>query len=224
MKRLLILPLLALVACVSEDKPVSDAVGVTRHFEPVIATVEDQERLRSICAALAAKEGQLSILASMNREYTFSYAQKDCYESSLPALKDVVTTIKRAGSSYIFSPKNNESFGFDNVETTTEGVMRELCRFGGAAESPVRERDSSSVGIWWTTFVSTQHCHPGYGTLCIHLQTGVTSDGRTYKINKDEWIKFKLIDPNQGFFVERKVVSSAGCSKGKTVEIKAILK
>lgn len=224
MKRFLILPLFALVACVSESESTKDSVGNIRTFDPVMSTFEDQERLRAICQSLSVKESQLNILSSTNREYTFSYAQKNCDDSSMPAMKDVVTTIKKNGASYFFSPKNNEAFAFSDVETTYEGAMKQVCRFGGATESPLRDTDASSVAVWWTTFVSSEHCRPSAGALCIHLQTGTSKDGRNYKVTKDEWIKFKLQNENEGFFIERKLAASAGCTNGRTLEIKAQLK
>lgn len=225
MKRFLILPLFVLVACVGgETESTKDEVGVVRTYEPVVSSFGDQERLRAICQSLAVKESHLGILSSTNKEYKFSYGQKNCDDQTMPALKDVVTTIKKSGTSFYFSPKTSEAFAFTDVETTTEGVMKEVCRFGGAAESPVRDTDASSVAIWWTTYVSSEHCSPGAGNLCIHIQTGTSKDGRSYKITKDEWIKFNLQNENEGFFIERKLATSAGCSKGRTLEIKAKLK
>lgn len=222
MKRFLLLPLLVLSSCVSETQKPSDTVGATRVYQESLSTVEDQERLREICLAMERKESELPIL--VNSQYKFSYSRKGCNDTALPAEKIIVTTLKRSGMTYFFEGNDGQEFGFGQVETTTEGVMRQVCKFGGVSSSPVRESETSATAVWWSTFTSGEHCKPGFGTLCIHLQTGKTRDGINYAINSNEWIKFKIQDQNDGFFIERKLISSAGCKDGKELEIRAVLK
>jgi hypothetical protein len=221
-KILLVLSLLVLASCNPSETP-TDSVGDQKFFEP-LTNYEDNDRVKVICNALSAKEGQLGVLISSARQYTYTFAQKSCEGTSLPVAKDVPVKIARNGSNYFFVPKNGEAFGFSNVETTDDGVMRAICNFGGTLESPVRPSPSSQTAVWWTTFTDSTHCEPGFGTLCIHLQTGSSKDGYNYKIHTNEWIKFKVLDENEGFFIERKLISSAGCAKNKNVEMRAKLK
>lgn len=221
-KILFVLSLLALAACTPAEQP-SDSNGDMKFFEPV-TNYEDNERVKVICGALSAKEGQLGVLVSSARQYTYSFAQKNCDASSLPAAKDVPMKISRDGDNFYFVPKNGEAFGFSNVETTEDGVMKSICNFGGTLESPIRNSPSSKTAVWWTTFTDASHCQPGFGTMCIHLQTGSSSDGMNYKIHTNEWIKFKVYDENEGFFIERKLISTAGCAKKKNLEMRARLK
>lgn len=221
-KILLVLSLFALVACAPAE-PIQDTVGDQKYFEPVI-NYEDNERVKVICNALSAKEGQLSVLVNSARQYTYSFAQKNCEGTSLPAAKDVPVKISRNGDNFYFAPKNGEAFGFSNVETTNDGVMKAICNFGGTLESPLKSSPTSKTATWWTTFTDSSQCQPGFGTMCIHLQTGSSSDGYNYKIHTNEWIKFKVLDENEGFFIERKLISSAGCAKKKNLEMRAKLK
>lgn len=221
-KFLLVLSLLALAACTPAEQP-EDSVGDQKFFEP-LTNYEDNDRVKAICSALSAKEGQLSVLVNSARQYTYSFAQKGCDAAVLPEAKDVPVKISRNGDNFYFAPKNGEAFGFSNVETTDDGVMKSICNFGGTLESPIRTSPNSKTAVWWTTFTDSSQCQPGFGTMCIHLQTGSSTDGMNYKIHTNEWIKFKVLDENEGFFVERKLVSSAGCAKKKNLEMRAKLK
>lgn len=221
-KILLLIALLGLVSCGGEQPPV-EQIGDTKTFEPVV-TEGDPERVQVICDALAAKEGMLSVLVASAKEYTFSFAQKGCDEAEFPEAKLVPTRIQKSGSSYFFSSKNGEAFGFSDVETSKDGIMELICGWTGVLESPLRSSPTSKTAIWWTTMTDPAHCKSGFGNICINIQTGSSKDGYNYKIHSNEWIKFQVSDDNQGFFVERKLISSAGCSKGKRLEMRAKLK
>jgi hypothetical protein len=219
MSKFLLLPLLILVACSSEAPVKPDSTGTIINFEPITNT-EDNERVKAVCQALSNKQNVLSVLSSSGQQYVFNYAQKRCNDSTLPAAKDVATRIVRSDSNYIFKPVNNENFGFSDVETDTLGVMAAICKESVA--SPIRQ--GSTGAIWWTTFVDAKQCQPGIGTLCVYLQRGSSADGWKFKIHTNEWIKFRVDGEKEGFFLERKLVSSAGCDKGKTLEMRAVLK
>ncbi len=223
MTKFLFLPLIFLLSCVSEPAKNPDSVGDTVPFQPA-TNLEDNERVKAVCKALANKENILNVLSSSGSEYTYSFSQKNCGEQVLPAAKDVVVKVGRSDNGYIFKPKNGEAFGFSDIETTSAGVMAEICKFGGTLESPITS--GSTGAIWWTTFTASEHCSPGFGTLCVHLQRGNSVDGQRYRIHTNEWIKFKLFDSNEGFFIERKLISSAGCkgvNRGN-LEMRATLK
>lgn len=221
-KFLLLIALLGLISC-SGDQPVGNDIGEVKTFDPLI-NYEDNDRVKAICGALAAKEGMLNVLVASAKEYTFSYAQKGCEEEKMPEEKLVPTKILKNSAGYYFSSKNGEAFGFSDVETTNDGVMSLICNYGGTLESPLRSSPNSKSAVWWSTFTDSSKCQAGFGNLCINIQTGSSSDGYNYTIHTNEWIKFKVLDENQGFFIDRKLVSKAGCKKGKTLEMRALLK
>lgn len=223
MTKFLFLPLIFLLSCVNEPAKTPDSTGDTVRFQP-ITNLEDNERIKAVCKALSNKENVLSTLSNSGAEYTYGFSQKNCSEAALPEAKNVVVKIGRSDNGYIFKPKNGEAFGFTDIETANAGVMADICRFGGTLESPIVS--GATGAVWWTTFTASEQCQPGLGTLCVHLQRGNSIDGANYKIHTNEWIKFKLFDNNEGFFIERKLVSTAGCKgikRGK-LEMRATLR
>lgn len=221
MKRVLFFSLLILASCVDSSEKAPDSVGDVRRFEPLVVSELDTVRLSSICRSLSSKEELLSVLVSTGTEYTFAYNQKGCSESELPTPKSVVTTIARPESDYVFKSKNGEGFGFPDVETATRGVMKEICANLSSLMNPIQT--SSSGALWFTTITSSEYCKPSEDSLCVHLQRGSIIDDLNYKIHTNEFIKFKVIGANRGFFTERHLISSANCSKG-TLEKRAELK
>lgn len=221
-KIIFLLSLLTLFACkIESSKQPENSTGETKQFFPV-TNIEDNDRVQRVCAALRNKESVMNVLISSGNEYKFSYAQKGCGDSALPAAKDVTATIIQSDSRFLFKTKNGEQFGFTDVETAVQGVMKSICNFGGTLQSPIES--SPGNGLWWSTFVSTEHCQAGFGNLCVHLQRGSSRDGVNYKIHTNEFIKFKVLEDEEGFFIERKLISSAGCKDGKTVMMQAIMK
>lgn len=222
MSKFLFLPLVLLVSCLPVEEKAEES-GMKKWTQPLV-NQEDNMRVQAICDALRAKSSVLNILVSSSKEYKFSFAQKNCDDSKMPAAKIVPTTITSSNGNFFFTPKNGETFGFKNVETADEGVMETICNYGATLESPIRPNPSSKIGIWWTTFTDSSKCQAGFGNLCIRIETGTTKDGMNYKINSEEYIKFKVMDQNEGFFIERKLVSTAGCKDGKKLEMRAVLK
>lgn len=221
MIKFLILPLFFLLSCVSEQETVTSTRAV-RRYEPQVVTIEDSERIQAICRALQSKEDLLSVLVSTGTQYTFIYAEKGCSDAKLSTPKNLVTTIEKSGSDYFFKTKNNELFAFSDVETTSKGVMAEICQnLSSSLTSPMQTKTGA---IWFTTFTSAEHCQADANGLCIHLQRGSAIDNVNYQIHTDEWIKIKLTNEKRGFFIERKIISSANCSGKGTVERTAVLR
>jgi hypothetical protein len=217
-----LLGILFITSCAVESPTESsDSTGEIRTFNP-ITSLEDNERVLRICSALRNKEAVLNILIASGNEYRFSFAQKGCSDPALPTAKEVVTSIVQTDSGFVFRPRSGEPFAFVDVETSTKGVLKEICNFGGTLESPILV--NSGNAIWWSTFTNATYCQAGFGTLCIQLQRGTTRDGMNFKIHTNEFIKFKLQDNDEGFFIERKVISSAGCSGDNRVIMEARLK
>lgn len=221
MKSIFLICLIFLFSCVSEPEKNQGTVGVVRRFEPLMVTAEDGERILAICRALSSKEDLLNVLVSAGTEYTFSYSEKNCEQAEASGSKTVTAVISKADSGYVFKTKQGEAFGFSDVETFSRGVMSELCQTTGSLMSPVQT--SSTGALWYTTFTSSEHCQSDQNGICIHLQRGSVLDGVNYKIHTNEWIKFKIANDKRGFFTERKLITSASCSKG-TIERKAVLK
>jgi hypothetical protein len=226
MSKLLILPLVMLISCVSDNsKPTEDNVGQLVEFSP-LTSYENNERIKVICQALTRKEDQINELANSGSKYTFSYTEKGCGVSEFPAAKDIVVKLVRLDPRpdsrwYAFKAISGEVFSFEDVELASQGALADLCNFGATLESPIK---TSTGALWWTTYVDSKDCNSGFGNMCIYLQRGTSVDGRMYRIHTNEWIKFKVMGESDGFFLERKLVSTAGCSKGQELVRKAILK
>lgn len=223
MSKILLLALFLVVSC-NEEKATSDTVGNLRRFEQVALQAGDAKKVRAICAAMAAKEDILNILISNANEYHFQYAQKNCEDSKMPAMKTVVTTIQGFDPHYSFQSKNGVYFGFPMVETTSNGIMAEICTEvfdGRTLESPMTTR---SGAIWFTTTTSTDHCKSSDKELCIHIQRGSHESNNNYRIHTNEWMKVAMSGSKRGFFTERKLVSTASCPDKKKFEKKAVLK
>ena len=222
MNKILVLLSLFIISCVGDKETSPGMVREVRRFEPLSVTFEDNERIQAICRALSAKEDLLSVITSSGLEYHFSYSQKGCSDNSLGTPKSVVTTIQRSDFGHIFKPKNNEEFGFPDVETFSKGVMAEICQSSGSLVNPIQT--SRTGALWFTTFTSSASCQPDPNVICIHLQRGSVVDNLNYKIHTNEWIKFKISKDKEGFFIERKLISSASCPDQGTIEKRATLK
>ncbi|WP_408096793.1 hypothetical protein ACJVC5_17290 [Peredibacter sp. HCB2-198] len=190
-----------------------------RSFDPI--SVDDPQtlsRINAICSALLYKEGMLNILTST--EYTFAYSQKECGTSAgIP--KNVRVAIQDTGSAYIFKSVNGEAFGLSNVETANSGLMKEICQNRTALTNPMQ---SASGAIWFSTTPANVDCENENDAFCIQVERGSPHDGNSYIVHTKEWMKVKLVGTNRGFFTDRKVVSSANCNNGESIERRAILK
>jgi hypothetical protein len=221
-KALFFISLMIIVACQPEQKQrAEDVLGEIRSLDPV-RRPEDNEMVSKICAALRAKEGMLSVL--MGQQYTFEQSLKSCSDSGLSGAKSVTTKIKKTGgNSYSFEAIEGD-FSFSNIETATDGVMKAICEKDPYyLESPVVD-DKTRTAIYWTTFTDQARCKSGYDALCVHLQIGTIGQNYSAKIHTNEWIKFKTADTRIGFFVDRHLVTNAGCQKKQVRETKAVLK
>jgi hypothetical protein len=222
MKLTALLTLLLLsVSCMTEHGPKTESnTGEIVRYEPLTPAPEELTRIKSICKALDKKGQLLHVLE--NSKYIFSYAQKSCKDNDIQAASNVEVFLKKSGDHYIFSKANGDAFAFRDVETTKMGAMSEICNNLMDLKSPMQT--SRSGAIWFTTFTSSKDCESDYNHVCIHIQRGSHSAGYDYKIHTNEWIKFKIRDQREGFFVEKKQVSSADCEAGRTLVKRATLK
>ena len=217
--KFILVALLVVAGCNSETN--KQVVGKEfRSLDPV--AVDDPmtlSRINAICGALLYKEGMLNILTSS--EYTFSYTQKECSKSSasIPGLMRVA--IQDTGSGYIFKSLTSNAFGFSNVETANSGLMKEICQNRTALTNPMQ---TSTGAIWFSTTPPNADCESENDAYCIQVERGSHHDGTSYMIHTKEWMKVKITGTNRGFFTDRKVVSTANCSDGQSMERRAILK
>lgn len=220
MKQIILLALLVSSGCVKTSEEETTPQMQSRRFDPISVAPEDQSRLKAICDALASKEERLPSLEGS--EYTFAFAERGCNEAEPVPEKEVKVTIQREASHYIFRKSSEENFAFSNVETATSGVMSVICANIHDLRSPLQT--SSKGAVWFTTFTSQRDCASDYHSMCIHLAKGEHIGDLNYRVHSEEWIKFKVRDERTGFFIERKLVGSADCSEGKTMEKRARLK
>lgn len=215
--------ILSFVSCMPEQVP-EDSLSLSEvvRFEPLMVTVEDNERINAICSALLDKEDILDVIVTSGKEYLFDYGQKGCQDSSFPSMKRVTTSIQRSEINYFFRPKENDVFGFPDVETTTKGVLTQICANTQNLMNPMQT--SSAGALWFTTFTSSEHCQSDAQGICIHLQRGSVVNDFYYKIHTNEWLKIKITNDNRGFFKERKLISTAACSGKGFIEKRASLK
>lgn len=225
MSKFLLLALFLIVSCVPEEQETApDSVGNVRRFAPVAVEGSDLKRIHAVCLALAAKEDILNILINTAEQYTFQYAQKNCDDRNMPEMKDVVTTIQGFDPYYTFQTMNNAFFGFPNVETTSNGILAEVCEDVLAdkkIDSPMTTRTGA---IWFSSNSATQHCRHESDAYCVHIQRGTAINSYDYRIHTNEWMKVQVSGNRRGFFTERKLVSSANCRDKKEFEKRAVLR
>ncbi len=202
------------MSCVPQAEEVTSSTEAVMRYEPLSVPPEDLSRIKAICNALEVKEERLPSLISSN--YVFTYVERSCEASELSAPIELSVAINRPESNYIFRRSDGGPFAFPNVETTSSGVMSEICTNLNDLRSPMQT--SSKGAIWFTTFTSTRHCISDYDSMCIHIQKGEYINDLNYRIHTNEWIKFKIRDERVGFFTERKLISSADCGAGKSIE------
>lgn len=220
MKLAILSSLLIMISCVSEkDQKQPQLIGKVERLDPK-PIPDEYRRIEAICSALQEKEQVLSDL--ITSQYTFSYSQKNCHDSSLSPLEDINVSIQRPYNKYIFEKLGGGLFAFPDVETSHKGAMAEICANLADLKSPLQTSPSS--GIWFTTFTRPEHCASDYNHTCIEIRKGRLVSGNDYKIYNTEWIKFKIRDGRKGFFTERKLVSSGDCSSGREMERRATLK
>lgn len=217
------LSLFVLAGCVSENATKTDEVGrEVRNLDPVEVDPSSltMSHINAICGALLYKESVLSVLTST--EYTFSYSQRDCSKtSSAPAPKPVKVMIQDTGSAYIFKPVNGEAFGFSNVETSTSGIMKEICQ--SRTNGLTNPMQTPAGGLSFSLNPSKNDCKSDSDAICIQIDRGPMIDGRRFAIQTRDWMKIKISGTSRGFFTERKVVSTANCGDGQSMERSASL-
>lgn len=220
MTKVLLLSLFLFVSCNEETKVVNpSSVGSIREFLQV--PVNSQPFL-DLCLKLGQKADRLPGLSTAQVEYHFSYAQKNCQDSELGASQDVTVTIDQMGGNYFFSPTGASNFGFTQIETPTEGVMKEICANATALTNPLQ---TGTTGAVWFRRVNEDKCRSDSDHFCIKLEKGsLDSFTNRYVIHTEELIQFRLTGNNTGFFVKRYLDTAGNCTGGKRIQKETHLK
>lgn len=223
MVKFILISLFVIAGCVSENATKTDEVGrEVRTLDPIEVDPSSltMAHINAICGALIYKESVLSVLTST--EYTFVYSQKDCSKSSIPASKPVTVAIQDIGSAYIFKSVNGEAFGFSNVETSNSGIMKEICQ--ARTTGLTNPMQTPAGGLSFSLNPSKNDCKSDSDAICIQIDRGPMIDANRFAIQTKDWMKIKISGTNRGFFTERKVVSTANCGEGQSMERRAVLK
>ena len=220
MTKVMLLSLVLLVSCNSEEAPQSPRqVGNLRDYNPI--SVQGNE-FYSLCLKLGQKNDRLPSLSTAQAQYNFSYSQKNCTDEVMGASQDVTVTIEQMGGTYSFKPTTASNFGFTQIETPYEGSMKEICANAGALQSPLLV---GSTGAVWFRMVSDDKCRPDANHYCVKLEKGsLDTRYNKYVVHTEEWIKFRLTGNNTGFFTERFLDTNANCPSGKKIQKHTVLK
>lgn len=186
-------------------------------FIPQSLSVDETNRIKSICDALSFKENQLSVLEAT--QYIYSYSEKACTSAGLSSAVDTGVYIQNAQFRVI---STNAPFIFPNIETKNIGVMKEICESLSNLTSPMLS--ASSGAMWFTSFTQGSDCVYDSTHTCIQIERGTSLDGVIYKKTSKEVIRFKTSGDKVGFFTERKLISNISCSDGNTLVRQAVLK
>lgn len=214
----LVLTLGFLVSCTEEQAPTPKSnLGSIREF---LQTPVSGNEFAYLCDKLEQKEGRLPSLSTAQVEYNFSYAQKNCADSQLGPASEVAVTIDQLGGNYFFRPVGNASFGFKEIETSTEGIMKEICANVRALVNPLMTGSSSAI---WFRRVNEGDCRTDKNNICIKFEKGVIDNYNRYAIHTEEMIQFSLSGNTAGFFVKRYLNTVGNCGKGQSIQRHAIL-
>lgn len=210
--------LILFVSCIEEGSETpKSTLGNIREFLQVPVTGDD---FANLCAKLEQKEGRLSTLSTAQAEYRFSYAQKNCNQSEMGARSTAVVTIDQLGGNYFFKPAGDSSFAFKEIETSSEGIMKEICANVRALTNPLMTGSNSAM---WFRKVNEENCRSDNNNICIKFEKGSLDSYNRYTIHTEELIQFALNGNNTGFFVKRFLSTAGNCSKGQIIQREAIM-
>jgi hypothetical protein len=211
--------LLMLAACGKLPDELTDDTRVTRRYEPLTVTHEDQLRLRTICNALQHKADRLYYL--IGSTYPFDYAEKNCGETDLSQPQQLQVSITLDRSDYIFRTVSGQAFPFPIIETPASGLMREMC---DQSQLTNPRRLSSGGALWFSLRGNTATCRPDAQHLCLMIEKGSILQGDDFNIHTRESIRFRISDARRGFVVERHVRTRGDCPAGQMMEKKITLR
>lgn len=196
-------------------------LGQERQFNPVAVSGSLKDDIAVICQALINKSNALPGL--IGSSFTYSVASKSCEQESLSGTSDVAVVIQKPAANFVFKVQSSGlDFVYSDVETTSSGIMGEICSRGDSLTNPFQLSNGSA--LWLTTGASSE-CTPGPGQKCIGIDTA-SVQGTGYKVHTREWITFNTNSslPRVGFFTERTTVSASICGTNQQTQTRAVLK
>lgn len=207
-------------ACGKYEYENSADFNSSKELSPVTLNSDDSKKLRDICDTLSQKEQTISSMAG--NKYVFTDTRKNCTDSGfLPIGESNVTLTNQGGSIKFTEGVGNTLYYFPDVETRSEGVMKEICDQTNF-ESPIRGSDNSLL-YFSLRDISPADCQQTTGQTCVQIEKGIV-DGSKGKIHTREWLRFKLDQPLLGFWTYRKLTSNGGCLEGSYFGRTATLK
>lgn len=228
MKTFLFLSLAVLAGCgkyeLGNDADFDATLSVTP-TEIAVGTSQ-YNRIKEICDALAVKDVTLSSLVGQN--FNFSQTSKKCEDQSFSAIADAQTTLVNQSGQIKFSEGVNLAY-FSEPETTTTGLIKEVCNRLNDLESPIK-LDSVNLLYVSTDGIAGNDCTNISFERCIKFQKAVlettTDKGPQGRVHTREYIRVKTAQdkPLVGFFSYRKLTSIGGCLEGKHFGRTATLK
>ncbi|HXH74234.1 MAG TPA: hypothetical protein VNJ08_04670 [Bacteriovoracaceae bacterium] len=226
MNKLILLTVLFMsFGCGNDHAKVTNLLGETRAFSPVVMSDAERTRLTTICNALTTKAQALAQVNTQN--LSFSVSQRECSAAAGFLAGSVVivpTTITANPPEFkLRRADNGNPFVYADLETSESGIMKTVCAELATATNPRRLDNGTS--IWITTSdISTTDCNPKGNELCLQIETG-TPNGTNFDITTREWMKFQLDAslPRYGFFTERRTLTNALCGLNLTSQTQAIL-
>ncbi len=215
---LLVSSLVFFISCTVEEAPTPKSnLGSVREFLQVPVNGEEFAHL---CSKLEQKESRLPSLSTAQAEYNFSYSQKNCNQPELGPASEVAVTIDQLGGNYFFRPVGNVSFGFKEIETSTEGIMKEICANVRALTNPLMTGSNSAI---WFRKINQDNCRSDKNNICIKFEKGSVDNYNRYAIHTEEIIQFSLNGNNTGFFVKRYLSTLGNCSTGSSIQREAVM-
>lgn len=217
MKLIVIMSLFVFASCGKVEVAGSALIGSKKALVPEQLNTTSVARIRSICEALTVKEA--AIANSPNTDYMFAGSTKGCADSSFAQLPD--TTVRLVDQKFV---EGAVPYYFSDVETTTNGVISQICSSLSLGVSPIA---ASANEFIFFTVNDTSECRSGGTEQCILIERGTRTSESQAKIHTQEWIKFNLNSPNinnVGFWTFKKRLSQASCADGYHIGRTATLK
>lgn len=218
---LLGLSLLALSCGKIDLSTSSSGIGTVKQLQTASISTGDHLVFDSICQALVQKGQKLSL--SQPSGMTFDVVQKDCDGNNVVFDSQVVRVENSSGYRFV-NQTTNAAFVFPEVETSTSGIMKEIC--GGASSLPIIS--GSEAKTVSASGLSSADCPTASGERCLVVEYGTKVEGTTnsYKIYKKEFVRFNTVTTSgkYGYFTYRKSFSGSVCDQNKSVESQVTLR
>lgn len=209
-------------SCGKIDMKTGGGVGQIRELQPLQISVGEQLTFDSICSGLTKKSQRFS--SSLPSSLVFDVQEKDC-DGKTVTFGSQQVRVSSGTNGYQFERQDSGgSFLFPNVETSDNGVMKEIC--GGVRSIPLVDGIGDARWISTTGFSSSE-CPSVSGEQCVVVETG-SKQGTTnsYRIHTREVIRFN-INANSGkygYFTFRKKSADSNCDAGDSTESSATLR